>query len=160
MFVCFFQSLYFFSPSITRIRSLTTHNSAPTQTGMLCCASSSFFPSSPLYDMAQCRWTKWLWQIGIGNDKMGYLISMVEGIGLCVGLTWISRLSELLLGLALMAAFIHLMWRSWQWKTEPSMLCMRACVHACVKLRVSFQCAEGWFWGNIKSVHNISLLQK
>jgi len=47
------------------------------------CFLSCHFLSFPLLcDMAQGRWAKWLWQIGIGNDKIGYLIGMAEGIGL------------------------------------------------------------------------------
>lgn len=54
-------------------------NNLQKQTCFLLCLCFFF---SPLCDMTQGCWAKWLWQIGIGNDKIGYLISMAEGIGL------------------------------------------------------------------------------
>lgn len=76
---------------------------------------------SPLCDMAQgCR-AKWLWQIGIGNDKIGYLISMAEGIGLWCQVHSNKQTVWTPPGLVLMAAFIHLMGRFWLWKMAPDM---------------------------------------
>lgn len=59
---------------------------------------------SPYCDMTWICWAKWLWQIGIGNDKIGYLISMVEGIGLWC---WVhsNKQPELLLGPAFDGSF-------------------------------------------------------
>lgn len=57
------------------------------KTCFLLCLWLCFF-NSPQCDMAQGSWAKWLWQIGIGNDKIGYLISMAEGIGLWCWVHW------------------------------------------------------------------------
>lgn len=62
----FFKFVLFFSPSIISIKSLTTHNSAPTQTGVLCCASSPPPHLSPLQHgtvpLNQVTVTNWDWK--------------------------------------------------------------------------------------------------
>lgn len=82
LFSLFFYFMYFVGLAVCSIESLTWLQHFE-QTGMFYVVPPVlFFLFSPVCDMAQGRWTKWLWQIGNGNDKIGYLISMVEGIGL------------------------------------------------------------------------------